>query len=299
MPTVLVVTVDLGGNVPPVLGLAAELAPAATASCCTPTRPFGAAPPPPAASSCSPREPTTTRCWRGARSARCGRSPASSRTAGAAVTSSTAARTLGADVVLVDALLTGTAAEVEAAGLRTVLLGHTTWEYLAPQLGRGPRHRRAPAPRRRADAGARARRPAPPAHRRRLDPADPLPANAVRVGAVLQEPVARRRRHDAADRAREPQLHLVPADAGGPAAGARRTRRRCPCGSRSRPAGTIAPSELRAPANASCRSTRTMRRCSRAPRRWSVTAAMRRPCGRWPTACRCSCCRCIRCSTSR
>ena len=190
MSTVLVVTVDLGGNVPPVLGVAAELARrghrvvlhadeavrhrAAAAGAefllgegaeYDPLLPRG-----------------TVRTLREITRLFADRVRGRSAVA--------AARTLGADVVLVDALLTGTAAEVEAAGLPTVLLGHTTWEYLRRSWGGGP-----------VTAALRLRGAAPlpvleRADRlllltdRRLDPAEPLPANAVRVGAVLQDPAS-------------------------------------------------------------------------------------------------------------
>ena len=190
MSTVLVVTVDLGGNVPPVLGVAAELARrghrvvlhadeavrdrTAAAGCelllaegdgYDPLLPRG-----------------TVRTLREITRLFADRARGRSAVA--------AARTVEADVVLVDALLTGTAAEVEAAGLPTVLLGHTTWEYLRRSWGGGP-----------VAAALRLRGAAPMpvlqrAERlllltdRRLDPADPLPANAVRAGAVLQDPAA-------------------------------------------------------------------------------------------------------------
>ena len=190
MSTVLVVTVDLGGNVPPVLGVAAELARrghrvvlhadeavrsrAAAAGCefllaegdeYDPLLPRG-----------------TVRTLREITRLFADRARGRSAVA--------AAGTLGADVVLVDALLTGTAAEVEAAALPTVLLGHTTWEYLRHSWGGGP-----------VTAALRLRGAAPmPVLERaerlllltdgHLDPADPVPSNAVRVGAVLQDPAA-------------------------------------------------------------------------------------------------------------
>ncbi|HEY8317967.1 MAG TPA: nucleotide disphospho-sugar-binding domain-containing protein [Amnibacterium sp.] len=188
MSTVLVVTVDLGGNVPPVLGVAAELARrghrvvlhadeavrsrAADAGCELLVA-EGAEYDPLLARGTVRTLRDITRLF-------------ADRARGHSVVA--AARTLGADVVLVDALLTGTAAEVEAAGLPTVLLGHTTWEYLRRSWGGGP-----------VTAALRLRGAAPmPVLDRAdrlllltgggLDPAAPLPGNALRVGAVLQEP---------------------------------------------------------------------------------------------------------------
>jgi UDP:flavonoid glycosyltransferase YjiC (YdhE family) len=187
MVTILVVTVDLGGNVPPIVGIAAELARrghrvvlhadeavrrrAESAGCefrlaegveYDPLRARGTV--------ATIRDISRLFADRGR-----GRSAVA------------VARESGADVVLVDALLVGAAAEVEAAALRTVLLGHTTWEYLRPFYSGGPiaaalRLRHA-APMPIVAAADRVLVLSDP----RLDPAGPLPANTVRVGPVLQE----------------------------------------------------------------------------------------------------------------
>jgi UDP:flavonoid glycosyltransferase YjiC (YdhE family) len=202
MSTVLLVTVDLGGNIPPAIGIAAELArrghrvvvhadeavrARAAAAGCEFLPAEGVAYDPLVARGTirTLREITRLFADRGR-----GRSAVD------------AARTVGADVVLVDALLLGAAAEVEAAGLPTVLLGHTTWEYLRHNFGGGPVT---------ALLRMRGAAPMPIVERatrillltdRSLDPADPLPGNAVRVGAVLQD-------HDAASAAAEPPTVLV------------------------------------------------------------------------------------------
>jgi len=187
MSTVLLVTVDLGGNVPPAIGIAAELARrghrvvvhadeavrarAAAAGC--DFRPADG----PAYDPLLPRG--TVKTLREITRLFADRSRGRSAVA--------AARSLGADVVLVDALLLGAAAELEAAGLPTVLLGHTTWEYLRRNFGPGP-----------VGALLRMRGAAPMpivAQAARvllltdgsLDPAEPLPRNVARVGAVLQD----------------------------------------------------------------------------------------------------------------
>ena len=190
MSTVLVVTVDLGGNIPPVLGVAAELArrghrvvlhadeavrDRAAGAGCEFLLAEGDGYDPLLARGTVRTLREITRLF-------------GDRVRGRSAV--TAARALGAEVVLVDALLTGTAAEVEASGLPTVLLGHTTWEYLRRSWGGGP-----------VTAALRLRGAAPmPVLERaerlllltggRLDPADPLPANARGVGAVLQDPAA-------------------------------------------------------------------------------------------------------------
>lgn len=198
MSTILVVTVDLGGNVPPILGIAAELArrghrvvihadeavrARAEAAGCGFHLATGVAYDPLVARSAAATIRDISRLFadRGR-----GRSAVA------------AARAAGADVVLVDALLVGAAAEVETAALPTVLLGHTTWEYLRRTHGGGP-----------VAAALRLRGAAPvpivaAADRLliltdpRLDPAEPLPANAVRVGPVLQEVPAPREAADTA-----------------------------------------------------------------------------------------------------
>lgn len=190
MSTVLVVTVDLGGNVPPVIGLAAELArrghrvvvhadagvrERAEAAGCAFRVAEGAA--------YDPLQPRgTVRTLREITRLFADRGRGRSAVAGA--------RAVDADVVLVDVLLIGAAAEVEAAGLPTVLLGHTTWEYLRRSFGGGPiaalLRLRGSAPLPVLAAADRLLVLTDP----RLDPAEPLPDNARRVGPVLQdEPV--------------------------------------------------------------------------------------------------------------
>src|SRR3954469_25996137 len=99
-----------------------------------------------------------------------------------------------ADVVVVDALLVGTIAACEAAGIRTAVLSHTLLRYLNRSFGPGPvgaalrlRGVKALAALSAADRLLVASDPA-------LDPDTPLPANAVQVGAVLQERPERRPR---------------------------------------------------------------------------------------------------------
>lgn len=202
MSTVLLVTVDLGGNIPPAIGIAAELArrghrvvvhadPAvrarAVAAGCDFRPADGVSYDPLVARGTVRTLREITRLF-GDRSR--GRSAVE------------AARSVGADVVLVDALLLGAAAEVEAAGLPTVLLGHTTWEYLRRNFGPGPvdalLRMRGAAPMPIVEAAARILLLTDGT----LDPAEPLPGNAVRVGAVLQD-------GDAASAPTEPPTVLV------------------------------------------------------------------------------------------
>jgi UDP:flavonoid glycosyltransferase YjiC (YdhE family) len=187
MSTVLLVTVDLGGNVPPAIGIAAELArrghrvvvhgdpavrPRAVAAGCEFQQADGVSYDPLVARGTVRTLREITRLF-------------ADRSRGRSAVE--AARSVGADVVLVDALLLGAAAEVEAAGLPTVLLGHTTWEYLRRNFGPGPvgalLRMRGAAPMPIVEAAARILLLTDGS----LDPAERLPGNAVRVGAVLQD----------------------------------------------------------------------------------------------------------------
>jgi UDP:flavonoid glycosyltransferase YjiC (YdhE family) len=96
------------------------------------------------------------------------------------------ARRIGATVVVVDALLVGALAECESAGLPTVALVHTTWEFFRPFLT-GPmgvlmrlRGTRALPTLERADLVLVTSDAA-------LAAPVPLPANAILTGPVLQE----------------------------------------------------------------------------------------------------------------
>ncbi len=202
MSTVLLVTVDLGGNIPPAIGIAAELArrghrvvvhadepvrARAAAAGCDFRRADGVAYDPLIARGTVRTLREITRLF-------------ADRSRGRSAVE--AARSVGADVVLVDALLLGAAAELEAAGLPTVLLGHTTWEYLRRSFGPGPvgalLRMRGASPLPIVDRAARVLLLTDGS----LDPADPLPRNAVRVGAVLQD-------RDAASTPGEPPTVLV------------------------------------------------------------------------------------------
>jgi UDP:flavonoid glycosyltransferase YjiC (YdhE family) len=105
-----------------------------------------------------------------------------------------AATRIAADVVVVDALLVGTIEACTAAGLPTVVLSHTLLRYLRRSFGAGPV---AAVMRLR---GARALPAYDAAHLllvasdAAFDPDTPLPANAVPIGAVLQEQPQRRER---------------------------------------------------------------------------------------------------------
>jgi UDP:flavonoid glycosyltransferase YjiC (YdhE family) len=101
-----------------------------------------------------------------------------------------------ADVVLVDALLLGVLAQVQEAGLRSVVVVHTSWDYFARTYGPGPvaalmRLRGVSAMR--AFAGADR---VLVASDERFGSEKALPANTVRTGAVLQEVPAEPRRED-------------------------------------------------------------------------------------------------------
>ena len=202
MSTVLLVTVDLGGNIPPAIGIAAELArrghrvvvhadeavrDRAVAAGCEFLPADGVAYDPLVARGTVGTLREITRLF-------------ADRSRGRSAVE--AARSIRADVVLVDALLLGTAAEVEAAGLPAVLLGHTTWEYLRRNFGPGPvgalLRMRGAAPMPIVDRAARVLLLTDAS----LDPAEPLPGNAVRVGAVLLD-------GDAASTPGEPPTVLV------------------------------------------------------------------------------------------
>lgn len=193
MSVVLIVTVDLGGNIPPAIGIAAELrrrgdrvVVLADEAVRTRAERAGAEfllaegvaydPLLPRSAPRTLREITRLFADR-----------ARGRAAAAV------ARSLGADVVLVDGLLVGAAAETERAGIPTVLLAHTTWAYFARTFRRGPVRAllrwRGVEPMAVVDAAARVLVVADP----RLD-RTPLPRNAVRVGAVLQDAPALGRR---------------------------------------------------------------------------------------------------------
>ncbi|MCU1473970.1 nucleotide disphospho-sugar-binding domain-containing protein [Amnibacterium sp.] len=186
MSTVLLVTVDLGGNVPPAIGIAAELhrrgdrvvihadeavRQRAEAVGCEFVAADGVAYDPLVPRSAPRTLREITRLF--ADRAR-GRSAIA------------AARSFGADVVLVDALLLGAAAEVEAAGLPTALLAHSTWSYFAGAFHRGPLRTvlgwRRVNPEAVVAAAGRVLVVSDP----HLD-TTPLPPNAVRTGAVLQD----------------------------------------------------------------------------------------------------------------
>lgn len=97
------------------------------------------------------------------------------------------ARRLDADVVVVDVLLVGALAELEAAGIPTAVVAHSTWEGLRSWFG-GPvgalLRLRGVAPR---AALARAGRVLV-ASSDRLGRPFPMPDNAVVVGPILEEP---------------------------------------------------------------------------------------------------------------
>lgn len=196
MPIALIVTVDLGGNVPPELGIAAELRrrgwtvivhgderlrstvaraglPFALAEgfAYDPLRPRSA--------------PRTLREFTGL---------AADRSRGRSAVA--VAEREGADVVLVDALLVGASAQLEEEGVRTVMLAHTCWDYFAGSFGSGPVGAvlglRGAAPSRVFDRADRII----VASDSRLGSGRPLPANARLTGPVLQEVPEQRRRED-------------------------------------------------------------------------------------------------------
>lgn len=185
MPTALLVTADLGGNIPPIMGIAGELvrrgwtvhllgderlrerAGAAglrflrSAIHFDPLRPMS-----------TPRTLITMSRFFGG--------PATGREA------VEVARRVRADVVLVDTLLVGAVAACTTAGMPTVVLGHTLWTYMEKGFARGPiallmRVR-----------GLDMMKTLASAHlmliptSQRLDDAV-LPRNALRIGPVLQE----------------------------------------------------------------------------------------------------------------
>ncbi|HEY0374121.1 MAG TPA: nucleotide disphospho-sugar-binding domain-containing protein [Amnibacterium sp.] len=195
MTTVLLVTVDLGGNVPPAIGIAAELRRRghrvvvhgdeavrmrAVGAGCEFALADGVAYDPLVPRSAPRTLREITRLF-------------ADRTRGRSAIA--AARAVGADAVLVDALLLGAAAEVEAAGPPTALLAHSTWSYFSKAFHRGPLRIalgwRGVVPEAVVAGADRVLVVSDP----RLDTA-PLPPNAVRTGAVLQDPSTEPRRTD-------------------------------------------------------------------------------------------------------
>lgn len=187
MPTALIVTADLGGNVPPELGIAAELQrrgwgvivhgderlrhPVAEAGLR-----FALA----EGDAYDPLQPRTTpRALREITRFMADRSRGRSALA--------VAEREGADVVVVDALLLGAAAQCEEEGLRTVILAHTTWDYFARSFESGPIaalvRLRGVSPVRTFDRADKVLVTSDA----RLGSTKTLPGNAVRTGPVLQE----------------------------------------------------------------------------------------------------------------
>lgn len=96
------------------------------------------------------------------------------------------ARRIGADVAVVDVLLVGALAELEAAGIRTVVVVHTTWEGVRGWFGGpfGPLLKlRGTDPARTLAAADRMLVTSSP----RLGRPFPMPGNALVSGPVLQE----------------------------------------------------------------------------------------------------------------
>jgi UDP:flavonoid glycosyltransferase YjiC (YdhE family) len=194
MPTALLVTADLGGNVPPFVGVARALvtrgwtvhllgdpalAPVAGREGLGFTERTGAVYDPLVRRTALQTIRDITRLFA---------DPGWGRDAVAA-----AAR-IGADVVIVDALLIGTIEACTTAGLQVVVLDHTLVRYLRRNLGFGPvgaaLRLRGTHPARALAAARLLLVASDPA----LDPDTPLPANAAPVGAVLQEQPHRRQR---------------------------------------------------------------------------------------------------------
>ena len=187
MPVALLITTDLGGNVPPVLGIGRELAArgwtvvvhadgdvvtrAATAGFETVSARTGVTYDPRARRNLVQSLRDVPRLW-------------SDRVRGRDAVA--AAQRIGADVAVVDVLLVGALAELQAAGVRTVVVAHSTWEGVRTFLG-GPLGLRlralgtAPFP---LVAGADRVLVATDA---RLGRPVPQPANAVTTGPVLEE----------------------------------------------------------------------------------------------------------------
>ncbi|MDH2445000.1 glycosyltransferase [Amnibacterium sp. CER49] len=96
------------------------------------------------------------------------------------------ARRIGAEVAVVDVLLVGALAELEAAGIRTVVVVHSTWEGVRSWFG-GPIGAllkvRGVDPARTLAAADRVLVASSP----RLGRPFPMPANALVIGPVLQE----------------------------------------------------------------------------------------------------------------
>jgi UDP:flavonoid glycosyltransferase YjiC (YdhE family) len=194
MPTALLVTADLGGNVPPFVGLVralvargwtvhllgdAALAAVAAREGAGFTRSTGVVYDPMVRRGATGTIRDITRLF------------ADRGWGSDAVT--TAGR-IGADVVVVDALLIGTIEACTAAGLPTVVLNHTLLRYLRRNFGPGPvgaaMRLRGTHPLQAYAAARLLLLASDPA----FDPDSTLPANAVPVGAVLQEQPHRRER---------------------------------------------------------------------------------------------------------
>ena len=194
MPTALLVTADLGGNLPPFVAVArALLARGWTVhllgdpSLSVTARRMGVGFSESAGERYDPLQPRGT-----IRSVRDLSRLVADRVWGRDAVS--VARRIRADVVVVDILLVGATAECESAGLRTVVVVHTLLGFILKAIRTGPfalvLRLRGVTPRavlERADRLLVASDPA-------LDPDLVLPPNAVSVGAALQEPPHRRRR---------------------------------------------------------------------------------------------------------
>src|SRR4051812_10123424 len=187
MPTALIVTADLGGNLPPELGIATELHRRGwTVIVHADERSRG----PVAAAGLrfsladgqeyDPLRPRSTP--RGLRDfTRFAADRARGRSALAV------AEREGADVVAVDALLLGAAAQIEEEGVPTALLVHSCWDYFTGPFRSGP-----------IGAALRLRGVSPTrvferadriivSSDARLSGGKPLPGNARLTGVVLQE----------------------------------------------------------------------------------------------------------------
>lgn len=191
MRTALIVTVDMGGNVPPLIGIGKELARRgwrvvvhADAAAGRTAEAAGLEAVPAAGAPYDPAQPRSAReafrdlprLW-------------ADRVRGRDAVAT--ARRIRADVAIVDVLLVGALAELERAGVRTAVAAHSTWEGLRPMLG-GPmgammRLRGTGA----ASAIAAADRVLV-LSAERLGQAVPLPRNARITGPVLQEAPAPR-----------------------------------------------------------------------------------------------------------
>ena len=186
MSTDLIVTADLGGNLPPLLGLANELATRGWHVVVHAEEPLRARveglglafAPADGIRYDASRNRSTLETLRDI--------PRFWTDRGRGRDAVATARRIDADVAVVDVLLVGALAELEAVGIPTVVVAHSTWEgvrrFFGPPLGllvqlRGV----APLP-----AIARADRVVV-ASDDRLGKRLPLPANAVTIGPVLEE----------------------------------------------------------------------------------------------------------------